>query len=104
LFVVIVDEFLDWSQKHRAPDTYRWYKDRLESFCKTIDPALPWTNFGRTTSKNGWTITACRLKSGSRRNLIRSVKRAMKWAEEQGYIDHSPIAHMKKPAADARSR
>ena len=40
LVVVIVDEFLDWCQKHRAPDTYRWYKDRLESFCKTIEQSL----------------------------------------------------------------
>jgi hypothetical protein len=40
LVVVIVDEFLDWCEKHRAPDTYRWYKDRLESFCKTIEPTL----------------------------------------------------------------
>ena len=34
--MVIVDEFLDWCEKHRAPDTYRWYKDRLESFCKHL--------------------------------------------------------------------
>src|ERR1700733_15085939 len=40
LVIVIVDEFLDWCEKHRAPDTYRWYKDRLESFCKTIDTTL----------------------------------------------------------------
>jgi hypothetical protein len=40
LVVVIVDEFLDWCEKHRAPDTYRWYKDRLNSFIATIDPAL----------------------------------------------------------------
>jgi len=40
LVVIIVDEFLDWCQKHRAPDTYRWYKDRLNSFVATIDPAL----------------------------------------------------------------
>jgi hypothetical protein len=40
LVVVIVDEFLDWCEKHRAADTYRWYKDRLNSFCKTINATL----------------------------------------------------------------
>jgi hypothetical protein len=40
LVIVLIDEFLDWYPKHRAPDTYRWYKDRLQSFCKTIEPAL----------------------------------------------------------------
>ena len=48
--VVIVDEFLDWCEKNRAPDTYWWYKDRLNSFCKTIDATL---TADRTTSGSG---------------------------------------------------
>src|SRR6202161_2699409 len=104
LVIVLVDEFLDWCEKHRAPDTYRWYKDRLNSFVATIDPALTadqlkphhvqkWVdNYGKP------------LKSGSRRNLIASIKRAMKWAEEQGYIDRSPIAHMKKPSCGRKEQ
>jgi integrase len=104
LVIIIVDEFLDWCEKHRAPDTYRWYKDRLNSFVATIDPALTadqlkphhvqkWVdNYGRP------------LKSGSRRNLIASIKRAMKWAEEQGYIDRSPLTHMKKPGCGRKEQ
>src|SRR3712207_7626465 len=34
LVVVIIDEYLEWCQKHRSPDTYRWYKDRLNDFCQ----------------------------------------------------------------------
>lgn len=34
LVLLIVDEFLDWCEKHRSPDTYRWYKDRLNDFCR----------------------------------------------------------------------
>ena len=40
LVVVILDEFLDWCEKHRAADTYRWYKDRLDSFSATIGTAI----------------------------------------------------------------
>jgi len=104
LVVVIVDEFLDWSQKHQAAKTYRWYKDRLNSFVATIDSALTadqlkphhvqkWVdNYGKP------------LKSGSRRNLIASMKRAMKWAEEQGYVARSPLTHMKKPGCGRKEQ
>ena len=30
----IIDMFLDWCQKHRAPDTYEWYRYRLERFVR----------------------------------------------------------------------
>lgn len=30
---VIADAFLSWVQKHRAADTYEWYRYRLERFC-----------------------------------------------------------------------
>ena len=30
--VAIIDAFLDWCQKHRAPDTYVWYQSRLQLF------------------------------------------------------------------------
>jgi integrase len=104
LVVVIVDEFLDWCEKHRAPDTYRWYKDRLQSFCKTIETTLTADEL-RPHHVQKWVDNyGVPLKSGSRRNLIASVKRAMKWAEEQGYIDHSRIAHMKKPGCGRKEQ
>ncbi|MCA9177680.1 MAG: hypothetical protein KDB14_24600 [Planctomycetales bacterium] len=38
--VVLIDLFLDWCQKHRAAETYRWYFDRLQQFAVTIDGTL----------------------------------------------------------------
>jgi hypothetical protein len=29
---LLIDQFRDGTEKHRAPDTYRWYKDRLQAF------------------------------------------------------------------------
>src|SRR3984957_10627084 len=104
LVVVIVDEFLDWCEKHRALDTYRWYKDRLQSFCKTIETTLTADELRPHHVQKWVDNSAVPLKSGSRRNLIASVKRAMKWAEEQGYIDHSRIAHMKKPGCGRKEQ
>jgi hypothetical protein len=40
LVVELVDQFLDFVQKHRAADTYRWYKDRLNLFCNAVPADL----------------------------------------------------------------
>ncbi len=102
--VVLIDEFLDWCEKHRAADTYRWYKDRLNSFVSTIDAALTVDHL-RPHHVQKWVDDyPVELSSGSRRNLIASVKRAMKWAEEQGYIDRSPLAHMRKPGCGRKEQ
>ena len=42
------------------------------------------------------------LARTSRRNLMRAVKRALKWAVIQGYLESSPIAHMEVPGGEAR--
>ena len=30
--VGIIDAFLDWTNRNRAPDTYEWYRHRLQRF------------------------------------------------------------------------
>ena len=98
--VAICDAYVDWVQKHRSPDTYRWYKDRLQRFVETIPPALRVTQLRPFHVQQF--IDGLELSSGTKRNFVRAVKRAMAWAEEQGYIDRSPIAHMKKPRGGRR--
>ena len=102
--VVIVDEFLVWCQKHRAADTYRWYKGRLNSFCKTIPPELTADQLKPHHVQKWVDGYAVPLASGSRRNPIASIKRAMKRAEEQGYIDRSPLVHMRKPGCGRKEQ
>jgi hypothetical protein len=104
LVVAILDDFLDWTEKHRAADTYRWYKDRLESFAKLIDARLAVDQLKPHHVQKWVDNYPVTIADGSKRNLIRAVKRAMKWAEEQGYINRSPIAHMKKPAGGRREQ
>jgi hypothetical protein len=97
----VIDAFLDWCSKHRAAHTYRWYRDRLQEFAATIDPGLtvgclrPYHVQQWIDAREGWA-------DGSRRNAVRAVKRVFKWAEEQGYIERSPVAHMKKPRGGKR--
>ena len=103
LVVVIVDEFLDWTEKNRAHDTFIWYKDRINSFCKTIDAAMTVADL-KPHHVNKWVDSQTALAAGSRRNCITAIKRAMKWAEESGYIERSPLRYMKKPAGGRKEQ
>ncbi len=33
-FAVIADAFLEWVKQHRSPDTFEWYRYRIERFCQ----------------------------------------------------------------------
>lgn len=97
---VVIDLFLDWCQKHRAADTYEWYRFRLERFVQTY-PDLR-THELRPFHVQQWLDGMMHLASGSRRNYCRAIKRAMRWAKRQGYIDRNAIADMEQPKAGKR--
>jgi integrase len=95
----ILDPFLDWVERNRSAATFEWYRCRLQSFVErypelTIDQLRPY-------HVEQW-AGAPHLAVTSRRNLMRSVKRAMKWAVSQGYLEKSPIEHMEVPGGQAR--
>lgn len=96
----LVDQFLDWVRTNRAPDTFEWYQSRLQLFLDrypdlTIRQLKPF-------HVQRWIDSCSHLKSGSKRNYCRAIQRALKWAEQQGLIDDSPIAHFQKPRAGRR--
>lgn len=97
--LALIDTFLEWCHKHRAPDTYEWYRYRLERFAqrhhelKTADL--------RPFHVQEW-LDSLQLSNGSKRNYCRAVKRCLRWATQQGYIDHNPIAHLPLPKAGKR--
>jgi integrase len=103
LVIVLVDHFLDWCQKHRAADTYRWYRDRLQLFCNAIPNSLTITQL-RNYHVQQWVDSFSSLSSGSKRNHCRAIQRAMRWAVQQGYADASPISSLEKPAAGRREQ
>jgi integrase len=95
----IVDAFLEWSQQNRSPDTYEWYRYRLERFVRQY-PDLRVTEL-RPYHVETW-AASYNLSRTSRRNYLRSVKRCLKWARRQGYIDVDPIADLEVPSGERR--
>jgi integrase len=100
LVAAVVDAFLDWCHKHRSPATYVWYQAQLQLFVARY-PDLTVAEL-RPFHVQQWIDSYPKLSSGTKHNYCRAIVRAMHWAEEQGLIDRSPLAHFKKPRAGQR--
>ncbi len=95
----IIDAFLEWVEQNRSPDTYEWYRYRLQRFavrCPDLRVMeLHPYHVETWASEYQFSVT-------SRRNYLRSVKRCLKWAKKQGYIDRNPIEELEVPSAEHR--
>ncbi|HUY89404.1 MAG TPA: tyrosine-type recombinase/integrase [Pirellulales bacterium] len=96
----VVDRFLDWVEKNRAPDTYVWYQSRLQLFV-TRYPDLTVEEL-RPIHVQEW-IDSFDGSPGTKRNYARTIQRAMRWAAQMGCIDANPIADFRKPKGGTRS-
>ncbi|MBX3436062.1 MAG: tyrosine-type recombinase/integrase [Planctomycetaceae bacterium] len=99
-FVTIVDAFLDWVQKHRSPDTFEWYRYRLERFCRKY-PDLRAAEL-RPYHVQRWVDGYDQLSRTSKRNYVRTVKRCCQWAMQQGYLTQNPVQLLEVPGAERR--
>ncbi len=98
---VVCDLFLDFSEKHHTPDTYRGYKDFLQDFCDLYGTLLakdlkPLHVSRWLDAHPGW--------NGSRRNAVVAVKRAFNWADAEGVLQPNPVKSVKKPPQRHRDR
>ncbi len=95
----IIDEFLEWVQKNRSPANYEGYRYRLERFARQYPDLTP--EDLRPYHVEKW-ADSYDVSVTTRRNYLRAVKRCIRWAKEQGYIDDSPVAYLKIPAGANR--
>ncbi|MCA9092308.1 MAG: tyrosine-type recombinase/integrase [Planctomycetaceae bacterium] len=97
----LFDAFLDWSEKHNDRKTYHWYKRFLQDFCKFHRSpevaALKPYHLTRWIDANGWSQCTTRA-------AITTVKRAMNWAVEEGYIGGNPFRFVKRPPMPRRTQ
>lgn len=99
----ILDKYLDWCQTNRAPRTYGWYRDAIQSFLDSLaDPAALAVADFKPFHVIEWADAHPDWSPSSRRGYIIAVQRPFNWAEELGYIAASPIKKIKKPAPSRR--
>lgn len=98
---VLIDLFLGWCEKHRAPDTYQWYRSRLQVFVRRY-PNLSVQRL-RPFHVQEW-LDSMPVANGTRRNYGRSIKRCLRWSRKMGYIDTNPIADLELPKGGKREQ
>jgi integrase len=99
--LAVLEKFLAWCQEHRSPDTYEWYRWRLQLFADSIDKALTAEKL-RHFHVDDFLKTNPAWSSGTKHGMARAIMRAMRWAKRKGYVDLNPIADYEKPRPGKR--
>jgi site-specific recombinase XerD len=97
--IVLIDQFLRWSQTNHAPDTFRFYRIYNQSFGKFIPARLKLQDL-KPYHLTRWVDAEWPPGSASpntRHGAIRAVQRAFSWAKKQGLIQVNPIEYVEKP-------
>lgn len=97
----LLAQFLESTEKRSRPSTYYRYSYFLHSFARTLPKELLAADF-RSFRVTQWLDKRDTWGVNSRRAAIRTVKRAFQWGVEEGYIEFSPVASLKKPAGKRR--
>lgn len=100
--LVVMDELLDWTQKHRRPGTYRFYVEH----CKQLMDWLKSQKLAEIACQN---LTAGvyeayleDLSPGRRSGAVQVIKRVYNWAVKRGRLKNNPVAALEKPSAGRR--
>ena len=98
--VRLLDAALDWMEKRRAPKTYEWYADHLNSFAASIGASLTVADL-KPLHVTKW-LDSQNWNDNTKHRAISAVQRVFNWSRKEGYILRSPIEMMEKPEATPR--
>jgi integrase len=99
----LLDKFLCWVEKHRAPRTLDWYKDHLQSFTDALPaPASMLVSDLKPYMVIDWVDLHPTWGSCFRRGAIGAIQTSCRWGVRMGFIPASPIPHLEKPQATRR--
>lgn len=97
--VNIIDAFLEWTERNRAPDTYEWYRYRLQRFVNKY-PDMQ-VSLLKPYHVEEW-VDGYDIAQTTRRNYFRSIKRCLSWAKRQGRIEKNPLEALDIPGGERR--
>jgi hypothetical protein len=106
--VNLLDDFVTWCEKNRAPKTAARYQDFLQDFVRTT-PSGGGLQFGRLPITyvscrrvSDWLGQRPRWNGTTKRNAITALMRAFNWACKNRGLLTNPIKGMEKPEAKRR--
>jgi len=95
----LLGTYLVWVKEHRAPGTYRWYKEHADSFAaasgsEPLAALKPLHLFNWADDR--------KVGHTTRSGMLRAVKTAFTWAKRRGLIEISPFAEVRIPQTSPR--
>ncbi len=100
--LVVMDELLDWTKKHRRDGTYRFYVEHAKQISG-------WLEDNRLSSIECDRLSVARFEAyledispGRRAGAIQVIKRLYNWGTQRGRIHCNPILALEKPASGRR--
>jgi integrase len=102
LAIAIIDLFLDWASKNKAKRTYEAYRDHLQTFVDPLPPDIKVMELKPYHVTHIMDDHAGTWSNNTKNDFATDVQRAFNWAVEEGLIDRSPLARVRKPAREAR--
>jgi integrase len=100
--VSVLDTFLGWCKENRAPDTYEWYRWRLELFSRHVGTSLTASQL-KHFHIDQWLADNPEWASGTKHGMARAVQRAVRWALKKGYVETNPVADYEKSRPGKRT-
>jgi integrase len=97
----LLDAFLEWVSLNRSQATYAQYRTLLRSFNHTLRATLRICDLKPLHISN-WLDGEPTWNTTTKNKAVGAVKRAFNWALDQGYINLSPIARVRKPPVQNR--
>lgn len=98
----LISKYLTWCEKHRAPRSCEWYAGHLNGFLKHPGIAELEATAIKPFHVTEWVDAQTGWGSTYSRGAIVAVQRVYNWAIEQGHLESTPLARMKKPPAKRR--
>jgi integrase/recombinase XerC len=104
--VEVLDKYLAWCRAHRAERTYEWYHDHIQGFINHAGEVVrqPATDLKPFHVVEWADSHADNWSNAYRRGAIVAIQRPFNFAEQLGYIAHSPIRRIPKPEAQRREQ
>jgi integrase len=97
----VLDDFLDWTKKHRAQATFETYRRRLQSLLDSLPQGLSVHEL-QPFHVQDWLDSHPAWSSTMARTAVATIQRALNWAVKMGHIRSTPLAHFEKPPAESR--
>jgi integrase len=91
----LINKFLDWCQEHRSPNTFEWYRWKLEIFDREVSSGMALSEL-KPFHLDDWFQKHPEWSSGTKHGFARAIMRVLSWAKKRGRIEHSPLAGYEK--------